>query len=92
MRKQLLEGTPPLCLRPQWQIFLVLIIRLGVVFFLTGKLRFNSNFLKLFPAEKKPIKLYVENLKEEGIFGLYLEEGRKEVLRRKEKHGERQGL
>jgi hypothetical protein len=41
-----------------------------VAFVLTGRLRFDPNFLKLFPSEEGPIKLYMENLKEAGTFDL----------------------
>ncbi|MEW6376435.1 MAG: MMPL family transporter [Thermodesulfobacteriota bacterium] len=70
MRKRLLRGIARLCIQWYRRIILVFFILLGVAFVLTGSLRFDPNFLKLFPAEEGPIKLYMENLKEAGTFDL----------------------
>jgi predicted RND superfamily exporter protein len=70
MVKQLLKGIAYLCLHHNRMILLIFFIVLGIAFVLTGRLRFDPNFLKLFPAEKGPIKLYMENLKEAGTFDL----------------------
>jgi predicted RND superfamily exporter protein len=70
MRKRLLKGIAHLCLHHYRLILLIFFILFGIAFVLTGRLRFDPNFLKLFPAEKGPIKLYMENLKETGTFNL----------------------
>ncbi len=70
MRKQLLHGIAYLCLYHQRKVLLIFFIFFGLAFFVTGRLRFDPDFLKLFPAEKGPIKLYMENLKETGAFDL----------------------
>jgi predicted RND superfamily exporter protein len=59
-----------LCLGHPGKILLTFIAVLGAAFVLTGRLRFDPDFLKLFPAERGPIKLYMENLKEAGTFDL----------------------
>ncbi len=70
MRERLLSGIARLCIRRHRRILLLFFILLGVAFVLTGRLRFDPNFLKLFPSEEGPIKLYMENLKEAGTFDL----------------------
>lgn len=70
MRKQILKGISYLCLHHYRKILLIFFIILGIAFLLTGRLRFDPNFLKLFPAEKGSIKLYMENLQEAGTFDL----------------------
>lgn len=70
MRKRILKGISYLCLHHYRKILLLFFIVLGIAFLLTGSLRFDPDFLKLFPAEKGPIKLYMENLKEAGTFDL----------------------
>lgn len=70
MRKQILRGISYLCLHHYRKILLIFFIILGIAFLLTGRLRFDPNFLKLFPAEKGSIKLYMENLQEAGTFDL----------------------
>lgn len=70
MRKRLLKGIAHLCLRHHRMVLLIFILVLGMAFLLTGRLQFDPNFLKLFPSEKGPIKLYLENLKETGTFDL----------------------
>jgi predicted RND superfamily exporter protein len=59
-----------LCLRHPGKILLTFIAVLGMAFVLTGRLRFDPDFLKLFPAERGPVKLYMESLKEAGTFDL----------------------
>lgn len=70
MRKRLLKGIAHLCIHRHRRILIVFFILLGLAFVLTGRLRFDPNFLKLFPAKEGPIKLYMENLKETGTFDL----------------------
>ena len=70
MVKKLLKGISYLCLHHYRKILLIFFIILGIAFLLTGRLRFDPNFLKLFPAERGPIKLYMENLQEAGTFDL----------------------
>ena len=70
MRKRLLQRIVYLCLHHPRKVLLVFFIIFGLAFFLTGRLRFDPDFLKLFPAEKGPIRLYMENLKETGAFDL----------------------
>jgi hypothetical protein len=70
MRKRLLKGIAYLCIHHYRMILLIFFVVLGIAFLLTGRLRFDPNFLKLFPAEKGPIKLYMENLQEAGTFDL----------------------
>ncbi len=70
MRKWLLKQVAHLCLRYHRKILVVFLVLLGVAFLVTGKLRFDPDFLKLFPAEGGPIKLYLEHLKETGTFDL----------------------
>ncbi|MGB9627629.1 MAG: MMPL family transporter, partial [Thermodesulfobacteriota bacterium] len=70
MRKRLLRRITYLCLHHPRKVLLVFFIIFGLAFFLTGRLRFDPDFLKLFPAEKGPIRLYMENLKETGAFDL----------------------
>lgn len=70
MVKKLLRGISSLCLHHDRKILLIFFFVLGVAFVLTGRIRFDPNFLKLFPAERGPIKLYMENLQETGTFDL----------------------
>ncbi len=70
MRKRILKGIAHLSLHHHRKILLIFLALFGVAFLLTGSLRFDPDFLKLFPAEKGPIKLYMENLKETGTFDL----------------------
>jgi len=70
MRRQLLKRIARLCFHHHRMVLLIFIIVLGIAFLLTGRLQFDPNFLKLFPSEKGPIKLYLENLKEAGTFDL----------------------
>ena len=70
MRKKILRGIAYLSLRYHRKILLIFIGLFAMAFLLTGRLRFDPDFLKLFPAEKGPIKLYMENLKEAGTFDL----------------------
>ncbi len=70
MRKRLLRGIAYLCLHHHGKVLLIFFVVLGSAFLLTGSLRFDPDFLKLFPAEKGPIRLYMENLKETGAFDL----------------------
>jgi len=70
MRKQVLRAIGRLCLCHPRKILLLFIGLFAMAFLLTGKLRFDPDFLKLFPAEKGPIKLYMESLKEVGTFDL----------------------
>lgn len=70
MRKRVLRGIARLCLHHYRKIILIFFIIFSIAFLLTGRLRFDPNFLKLFPAERGPIKLYMENLKETGTFDL----------------------
>jgi predicted RND superfamily exporter protein len=64
----LLKGISYLCLHHHRKILLILFIVFGIAFALTGRIRFDPNFLKLFPAERGSIKLYMENLQEAGTF------------------------
>ena len=70
MRKRILKGIAHLCLHHYRKILLVFIALFAIAFLLTGSLRFDPDFMKLFPAEKGPIRLYMENLKETGTFDL----------------------
>lgn len=70
MRKKILKGIARLCLRHHRNILLIFIGLFAIAFLLTGRLRFDPDFLKLFPAEKGPIRLYMENLKQIGTFDL----------------------
>jgi len=70
MRKRLLLGIAHLTLHHHRKVLLIFFIIFGLAFFLTGRLRFDPDFLKLFPAEKGPIRLYMENLRETGAFDL----------------------
>jgi uncharacterized protein len=70
MVKRLLKGISYLCLHYYRKILLIFFIVFGIAFVLTGRIRFDPNFLKLFPAERGPIKLYMENLQEAGTFDL----------------------
>ncbi len=72
MQKRLLRRISSLCLHHHRKVLLIFFILFGLAFFLTGRLRFDPDFLKLFPAEKGPIRLYLENLKETGAFDLLL--------------------
>ncbi len=84
MRKKLLRTIARLCLRHHRKILLVFIGLLAIAFLLTGKLTFDPDFLKLFPAEKGPIKLYLENLRRTGTFDFLF------ILLEMEEEGERQ--
>jgi predicted RND superfamily exporter protein len=68
MVKKLLKGISYLCLHHNRKILLIFFTVFGIAFVLTGRIRFDPNFLKLFPAERGPIKLYMENLQEAGTF------------------------
>ncbi|MGQ9645124.1 MAG: hypothetical protein ACUVWO_01125 [Thermodesulfobacteriota bacterium] len=70
MRKRVLKQIALICLRYHGKILLIFLVALGIAFLVTGKLRFDPDFLKLFLAEKGPIKLYLEHLKETGTFDL----------------------
>jgi hypothetical protein len=70
VRNRLLKGIAYLCLHYHGKILLLFLVALGVAFLVTGKLRFDPDFLKLFPVEKGPIKLYLEHLKEAGSLDL----------------------
>src|SRR4030042_2355609 len=70
MRKRLLRGIAHLCIEHYRSVLLIFFMTLGIAFILTGKLRFDPNFLKLFPAEQGSIKLYMDHLKEAGTFDL----------------------
>ena len=70
MVKKLLKGISYLCLHHDRKILLIFFFVFGIAFVLTGRIRFDPNFLKLFPAERGPIKLYMENLQETGTFDL----------------------
>lgn len=70
MRERLLSGIARLCIQRHRSILLVFFILLGVAFVLTGRLRFDPNFLKLFPSGEGPIQLYMDHLKEAGTFDL----------------------
>jgi len=70
MQKKILRGIAYLSLHHHRKILLIFIGLFAMAFLLTGRLRFDPDFLKLFPAEKGPIKLYMENLKEAGTFDL----------------------
>ena len=86
MVKRLLKGISYLCLHHYRKILLIFFVVLGIAFVLTGRIRFDPNFLKLFPTERGPIKLYMENLQEAGTFDLLF------VLLEKEKGGDPQPL
>ena len=66
----MLKQIALICLHYHGKILLIFLVALGIAFLVTGKLRFDPDFLKLFPAEKGPIKLYLEHLKEAGTFDL----------------------
>jgi len=68
MRKRILQAIAHLCLHYHRKILFIFIGLFAIAFLLTGRLRFDPDFLKLFPAEQGPIKLYMENLKETGTF------------------------
>ncbi|MBM4340926.1 MAG: hypothetical protein FJ110_15450, partial [Deltaproteobacteria bacterium] len=68
MRKRILQAIAHLCLHYHRKILLIFLGLFAIAFLLTGSLRFDPDFLKLFPAEQGPIKLYMENLKETGTF------------------------
>jgi hypothetical protein len=70
MRKRILQTIAHLTLLHYRKILLIFLGLFAIAFLLTGSLRFDPDFLKLFPAEKGPIKLYMENLKETGTFDL----------------------
>ena len=70
MRKRILQGISHLCLHHYRKVLLIFLGLLAIAFLLTGNLRFDPDFMKLFPAERGPIKLYMENLKETGTFDL----------------------
>ena len=70
MRKRILQGISHLCLHHYREVLLIFLGLLAIAFLLTGNLRFDPDFMKLFPAERGPIKLYMENLKETGTFDL----------------------
>lgn len=84
MRKKILQGIARLCFLHHRQILLIFIGLFALAFLLTGKLKFDPDFLKLFPAEKGAIKLYLENLKQAGTFDLLF------ILLEKENEVERQ--
>jgi len=86
MVKRLLKGISYLCLHHYRKILLIFFVVLGIAFVLTGRIRFDPNFLKLFPTERGPIKLYMENLQEAGTFDLLF------VLLENEKGGDPQPL
>ncbi len=68
MRKKLLKGISRLSVSHPRKVLLVSMLVFGLAFLLTGRLRFDPDFLALFPAEKGPMKLYIENLKEAKTF------------------------
>ncbi|MBM4346676.1 MAG: hypothetical protein FJ107_00940 [Deltaproteobacteria bacterium] len=68
MRKRILKTIAHLCLHHYRKVLLIFLGLFAIAFLLTGSLRFDPDFLKLFPAEQGPIKLYMENLKETGTF------------------------
>jgi len=70
IRKQILIGIAHLCLHHYRKVLLISLLLFSIAFLLTGRLRFDPDFLKLFPAEKGPIKVYMENLKEAKTFDL----------------------
>lgn len=70
MRKKILKGISRLCFDHHLKILLIFIGLFAMAFLLTGRLKFDPDFLKLFPAEKGAIKLYLENLKQAGTFDL----------------------
>jgi len=70
MVKKLLKGICYLCLHHYRKILLIFFFVFGIAFLLTGRIHFDPNFLKLFPAERGPVKLYMENLQETGTFDL----------------------
>jgi predicted RND superfamily exporter protein len=86
MVKRLLKGISYLCLHHDRKILLIFFVVLGIAFLLTGRIRFDPNFLKLFPTESGPIKLYMENLQEAGTFDLLF------ILLEKGKGGDPQAL
>jgi predicted RND superfamily exporter protein len=72
IRKRILKTISHLCLRHYRKVLFIFFGLFAIAFLLTGSLRFDPDFLKLFPAEKGPIKLYMENLKETGnIFTIF---------------------
>ncbi|MCX8117980.1 MAG: MMPL family transporter [Desulfobacterota bacterium] len=84
MRKKILKGIARLCFFHHRKILLVFLGLFAMAFLLTGRLQFDPDFLKLFPAEKGAIKLYLENLKQAGTFDLLF------ILLEKEKGAEHQ--
>ncbi len=70
MRKRILRNISYLCLRHPRTILLIFIGLFAIAFLLTGTLRFDPDFINLFPAERGPIKLYLEHIKEVGTFDL----------------------
>ncbi len=84
MRKKILRGIVRLCLRHHRKILLIFIGLFAMAFLLTGRLQFDPDFLKLFPADEGAIKLYLENLKQTGTFDLLF------ILLEKEKGVEHQ--
>lgn len=68
MRKKILKGIAHLCLEHPQKILLIFLTLFVIAFVLTGRLRFDPDFMKLFPAERGSIKLYLEHLKEAGTF------------------------
>jgi len=70
MRKKWLKGISRLSVSHPRKVLLISMLVFGLAFLLTGRLRFDPDFLALFPAEKGPMKLYMENLKEAKTFDL----------------------
>lgn len=68
MRKKILKGIAHLCLEHPQKILLIFLGLFVVAFLLTGRLRFDPDFMKLFPVEKESMQLYLEHLKETGTF------------------------
>ncbi len=81
MRKKWLKGISRLSVSHPRKVLIVSMLVFGLAFLLTGRLRFDPDFLALFPAEKGPMKLYIESLKEAKTFDLLfvLLERREEV-------------
>jgi predicted RND superfamily exporter protein len=70
MRKKILRSIARFCLRHHLKILLIFIGLFALAFLLTGRLKFDPDFLKLFPSEKGAIRLYLENLRQTGTFDL----------------------
>ncbi len=70
MRKRILRNVARLCLRHHRKVLLLFLVAFGIAFLLTGRLTFDPDFLKLFPADEGAIKLYLEHLKGRGTFDL----------------------